>query len=174
MYFAAVQHDWLNPPAALPWVAEWANFSTKREIWKSESGHIHPGFCVFARALDSETWALLDTHTGLNGMTQDFTMHLKGLPASAMSIGLLIELLGQSEDGCAEHSATFPSAEHMSKVWRDMYRIMHRGGFLRCGHAVITDLFYIICFRIEFHPATFEILLTRTSVEFGPAVERTH
>jgi hypothetical protein len=173
MYVAPVQHDWLHlSEEPLPWNAEWAKFSTTRVKCKSETNHIQPAFCEFALALESSTWALLDTHSGLHGMTQDFTMHLKDQPASAMSIGLLIELVGQNEDGCVDHGATFPSAKHMSKLWRDMYRILHRAGFLRCVHAVITDLFQIICFRMECNPVTLEIVLTRTAIEYGEAVKR--
>lgn len=173
MYSAAIQHQWLNPLTAVPWIAsEWEKFSKTRDKSKTEIKHIQPGFTDIATKLLSDIWALLDTHSSLNGMTQDYTMHLKGMPPSAMSIALLIELVGQNEEGSAEFGAEFPSAKHMSKLWRDMYRILKRSDFMRCVHGVITDLFQIICFRMEVNRSTKEITVTRTAIEYGAAVQR--
>ena len=173
MYLATIQHHWLNPPTAVAWVAsEWEEFSKTRDKSKTELKHIQPGFTNIAAKLQSDIWILLDTHSSLNGMTQDYTMHLKGMPPSAMSIALLIELVGQNEEGSAEFRADFPSAKHMSKLWRDMYRILKRSDFDRCVHGVITDLFQIICFRMEVNRSTKEITVTRTVIEFGPAVQK--
>lgn len=170
---AAIQHQWLNPPTAVAWVAsEWEEFSKTRDKSKTELKHIHPGFTNIADKLLSDVWTLLDTHSSFNGMTQDYTMHLKGMPASAMSIGLLIELVGQNEEGSAEFGAEFPSAKHISKLWRDMCRIVTRSDFMRCVHGVITDLFQIICFRMEPNHSTKEIKVTRTAIEYGAAVQK--
>lgn len=173
MYFAAIQHQWLSPTSAVAWVAsEWEEFSNTRDNSKTKLKRIQQGFTNIAGKLRSEVWALLDTHSSLNGMTQDYTMHLKGMPPSAMSIALLIELVGQNEEGSAEFGAEFPSAKHMSKLWRDMYRILKRSDFMRCVHGVITDLFQIICFRMEVNRSTKKINVTRTAIEYGSAVQR--
>jgi hypothetical protein len=173
MYSAAIQHQWLNPPTAVAWAASgWKKFSKTRDESKKESKHIQPGFTSIAAKLVSDTWKLLDTHSFLNGMTQDYTMHLMDMPCSAMSIGLLIELVGQDEKGCAELGAEFPSAKHMSKLWRDMYRILKRSDFMRCVHGVVTDLFQIICFCMEVNRSTYEIRVTRTAIEYGVAIQR--
>eukprot|EP01033_Poteriospumella_lacustris_P008059 gene8059-5802_t len=174
MYSAAIQHQWLHPPTAVAWEAsEWEAFSKTRDMSKTELSHIQPGFTRIAAQLRSDTWTLLDTHASLHGMTQDYTMHLKGMPPSAMSIALLIELVGQNEEGgSAEVGAAFPSATHMSKLWRNMYRIVKRSGFVRCVHGVVTDLFQIVCFRMEVDRSTYEIKVTRTAVECGAAVQQ--
>lgn len=173
MYSAAVQHQWLNPATAVSWkAAEWKEFSKTRDISKTEVNHIQPGFTNIAGKLVSDIWTLLDTHSSFNGMTQDYTMHLKGMPPSAMSIALLIELVGQKEEGSAVFGAEFPSAKHMSKLWRDMYRILKRSHFGRCVHGVITDLFRIICFRMEVDHWTKDIKVTRTAIEHGAAVQK--
>jgi hypothetical protein len=173
MYLAAVQHQWLTPLTANQWEsAEWENFSKSRDNRKKETTHIQPAFTKIADMLQSDIWALLDTHNSYNKMTQDYTMHLKNMPASAMSIGLVIELVGQNEDGCSELGFEFPSAKHMSKLFRNMYRILKRCNFTRFVHGVITDLFYIICFHMEINRSNYEVKVTRTPIECGASVQQ--
>ncbi len=89
-------------------------------------------------------------------------MHLRDRPLSAVSIGLVIELVGQDETG-------FPSRDHKAKFIRNLMRVHKKRGFLGHVFGVITDLSRIICFKLE--GSARKMHFQRTAEGEGPMVK---
>lgn len=137
---------WLHPATSTCWSqASWSDYSTTDpQLTEAQSGGVQDVWNdKFMKMHTSKTWDFTDTHKSyFQRLTQDCLMHLRDRPLSVVSIGLVIELVGQDETG-------FPSRKHKAKFIRDLTRAHKRRGYCGVLYGVITDLSRIICFRLE-------------------------
>ena len=132
---AAIVPFWLRPTGESVWdEAPWEKHCmTDRSKIESKAGGIQNIWNDnFILNHTSSLWRFADTHKGFEKTTQDCLMHLADRPASPVSVGLVIELVGQNETG-------YPSKEHKAKFIRDMMRVHQRRGWAGHLFGALTD-----------------------------------
>lgn len=137
---------WLKSGNPRAWSgAPWAEYSiTDKNLMETKAGGVQDTWNnKFIANYSPKRWTFTDTHINFfQRTTQDCLMHLPKRPLSMVSIGLVIELVGQNETG-------FPSNDHKAKFIRDLMRIHKRRGYLGRLCGALTDLSRIICFQLE-------------------------
>lgn len=124
---------------------------------RAETSVVLPKFQSTRNGHSSKEWALIDTHNGWEGTTQDFLLCKKGHALTVHAIGAVIELTGQNE-------TPFPTKKHKAKFIRDLLRIHVLRGEKAELYGVITDMCRVDVVRLS-GPATKPIIV-RTSTAY--------
>jgi hypothetical protein len=165
-YFEDAQQEdfWISKTNhSLEWNAPWGDFEDIDKT-KTETKFIQPAWDKqFLPACPSASkWAVFDTHTGCQKLTQDSNLTLRDRPWSEFSTGAMIELVGQDETG-------WPSKSHKGKFVRDLMRMFRRRGGVRV-HGILTDLARIVVMELKSVEDGVP-QLRKTAIQTGPEVK---
>ena len=137
-----------DPDQELNWNGEWESYCVPKSSIMEKDKTIGNALIKGIQSIWNEHfikhkighWTFTDTHNGWQKFTVDCVMHLKDTPLCEMGIGLVIELVGQNEEG-------WPSKAHKSKFVRDLIRLHNR--VRRPVYGVVLDLGRAVCFRLS-------------------------